>query len=188
MLFRSGDVSAKLGIHDFPLKMVNPFIPDGLIGLSGTLKGYFDVEGHLDAPVINGELGFTDTNINIGYANADLKLSGNNIEMINNVVKFDNFRIDAYNNNPILINVQFNMADFKRMSTDIRVTGNNVELINVKKQKNKMLYGKMYMDVNTLIKGPVELLKITGSVNLLGGTDFTYVLLDSPDKRKSNLF
>ncbi len=180
LLKPKGDVSAKLGIHDFPLKMVNPFIPDGLIGLSGTLKGYFDVEGHLDAPVINGELGFTDTNINIGYANADLKLSGNNIEMINNVVKFDNFRIDAYNNNPILINGQFNMADFKRMSTDIRVTGNNVELINVKKQKNKMLYGKMYMDVNTLIKGPVELLKITGSVNLLGGTDFTYVLLDSP--------
>ena len=36
------------------------------------------------------------------------------------------------------------------------------------------------MDVNTLVKGPVELPEITGSVNLRGGTDFTYVLLDSP--------
>jgi hypothetical protein len=43
-----------------------------------------------------------------------------------------------------------------------------------------MLYGKMYVDFNAFLTGPIDEMMMRGNMNVLGTTNFTYVLKDSP--------
>jgi Family of unknown function (DUF490). len=43
-----------------------------------------------------------------------------------------------------------------------------------------LVYGKLFVDLNTTIRGPLDGLVMRGNMRLLGNTDATYVLKDSP--------
>lgn len=43
-----------------------------------------------------------------------------------------------------------------------------------------MVYGKAIIDLETTVKGPLDRLTIRGNVDLLNGTEVTYVMRDSP--------
>lgn len=43
-----------------------------------------------------------------------------------------------------------------------------------------MVYGKMYVDFDATLRGPIDALMMRGNMNILGKTDFTYVMKDSP--------
>ena len=116
---------------------------------------------------------FEETKVSIGYAEADFNLGNNKITFDNSIVKFENFKVFAYNKNPLNINGTFDIRDFEKMNSNLRISGSNVELFNSRKQKNKMLYGKMFMDINTQVRGPLERLNVSGYLNLLGGSDLT---------------
>ena len=42
------------------------------------------------------------------------------------------------------------------------------------------MYGKMYVDFDATLRGPIDALMMRGNMNILGKTDFTYVMKDSP--------
>ena len=56
----------------------------------------------------------------------------------------------------------------------------NYELVNAPRKKNSVLYGKVYVDLFSTLKGKLDNLKMRGNVNVQGRTDVTYVLKDSP--------
>ena len=44
----------------------------------------------------------------------------------------------------------------------------NYELLNAPRTKRAMVYGKMYVDFNATLRGPVEELVMRGNMNILG--------------------
>ena len=42
------------------------------------------------------------------------------------------------------------------------------------------MYGKVFVDLHATVKGPLDGLTMRGNMNLLGNTNVTYVLTDSP--------
>ncbi len=60
------------------------------------------------------------------------------------------------------------------------MVASDFELINGKKTKESLVYGKLYIDLATSIKGTPDKLKVRGGANILGKSDFTYILKDSP--------
>jgi hypothetical protein len=68
----------------------------------------------------------------------------------------------------------------EKMMVDLRMKTSNYELMNAPKNRKATMYGKIYVDVDATLNGPVDELKMRGNMNVLGKTDFTYVLKDSP--------
>lgn len=183
-------LQASLLLNYFPINLANPFIPQAMASLSGVVSGDITVSGNLSEPVMNGYLDFDNGTVNISYANADYKLDENRLIIENSTIFFNRYEIMAYNKNPLVINGTFDFRNLSQMTTDLRITGQNVELLNVKRQKNQMVFGRMNMNVNTTVKGPLDFMQIRGSMNLLAGTDITYVMLNgtvSAQDRISNL-
>lgn len=56
----------------------------------------------------------------------------------------------------------------------------NYMLLNAPRTKESLVYGKVFVDFNATVRGPVNALVMRGNMNLLGNTDVTYVLMDSP--------
>ena len=161
-----------------------------MASLKGEVNSGINISGSMSNPLIDGGIEIDDGAVHIGYANADYRLDTAAIIIRNSIIDFYDYKIWAYNNNPLTINGDFDMRDFSDMKLDLSIRGSNIELINVKNQKGQMVYGKMNMNVLTTIKGPVNLLNINGRLDLLSGTDITYVMLDShvsAQNRISNL-
>ncbi|MBQ5625241.1 MAG: translocation/assembly module TamB domain-containing protein, partial [Phascolarctobacterium sp.] len=48
--------------------------------------------------------------------------------------------------------------------------------INIKENRSSIIYGSVFTDVNTRIRGSLNDLRITGGISLLSGTNATYVM------------
>ena len=173
-------MSANVFAYAFPLKLANPFVPDAMASLVGTTSGEIKMQEVKGQPLINGKIDLDSAAVTVNAANATFRLEERPLTIDRNVLRFDNFSVLACNKNPLLVNGTFNFTDFNRMRSDLRITGSNVELINSPKKKGQMIYGKLMMDLNTTVTGPLELLTVKGSVSLLTGTKINYVMLDSP--------
>ena len=55
-----------------------------------------------------------------------------------------------------------------------------MQLLNVKRNKESMVYGKLLVNLNSTVKGPLDALIMRGDLQLLGGTNVTYVMQESP--------
>ena len=66
------------------------------------------------------------------------------------------------------------------MTANLKLTANNLQLLNVKKNEESLVYGKLFVNLNSTVRGPLDALTMRGDLQLLGGTNITYVLKDSP--------
>ena len=55
-----------------------------------------------------------------------------------------------------------------------------MQLLDTKRKKDSMVYGKIFVNLASSVRGPLDALVMRGDLDLLGGTNFTYVLQDSP--------
>ena len=93
---------------------------------------------------------------------------------------FDKFNIYTKGNTPFTINGDVDFSNMENLLVDLRMRASDYELMNAPKNRKATVYGKIYVDVDANLTGPVSDLKMRGNMNVLGKTDFTYVLKDSP--------
>lgn len=182
--FRSGEedgvLDMMLSLSHLPLSLANGFIPDHLIALQGDLDGEVTVKGSTSSPVINGELVLDSVNVKSDVYGMSFRLDNRPVRIDNSKLTFDNFSVYTRTDNPFRLTGTVDFSDMADMLLDLRMVARNYELVNASRKKNSVLYGKVYVDVFSTLQGSVNNLKMRGNVNVLGKTDVTYVLKDSP--------
>lgn len=170
-------LSGKLSFYDLPLWHANLFIPNDDIWLRGALNGNLEVYGMVNKPLVNGALSFDTTKVEIAMAGANFSLDTLPILVKDNILNFRDYPIYASGRSPFLID---GTIDLERQLADLKLTADNYPLLNAKKTARSLVYGKAYIAVNTSVKGPLSALRMRGDVRLLGTTDLTYILKESP--------
>lgn len=176
----SGTLSAKMALNHFPLEVANAFIPDRMALLSGDLDGTMSVKGATDKPIMNGQINLDSVNVKVPQASLDLRFDNRPVRMVDSRLHFDKFKIFTKGKTPFTIDGDVDMVDLAKMKLDLRMYANNFEVLNAKRTKESMVYGKLYVDLNTVIKGEIESLNVRGNANILGTSDFTYIMKESP--------
>ena len=93
---------------------------------------------------------------------------------------FDEYHIHAAGKNPFVIDGTIDFNNLSRMTADLKLKADNMQLLDVKRNKESMVYGKLLVNLSSTVKGPLDALMMRGSLQLLGGTNVTYVMKDSP--------
>ena len=57
------------------------------------------------------------------------------------------------------------------MTANLKLTAHDMQLLNVKRNKESMVYGKLLVNLNSTVKGPLDALIMRGDLQLLGGTN-----------------
>lgn len=179
------DLRARL--KALPLSIANAFIPDDMARLSGALNGDITLGGTSGSPQISGELTADTASAFIVPAGARLRLDEKTIRVADSRITLDDYHIYATGNNPLTVAGVIDLKDLQRMTANLKLTASNYQLLNSRRTHQSLIYGKLFVDINSTIRGPLDALVMRGNMRLLGTTDATYVLKDSPLTVKDRL-
>lgn len=167
-------------ITHLPLTIANAFVPDQMATLSGRADGELQISGSMDQPALDGSLSLDSANVYVKMLGARYWMDNRPIRLDNNRLLFDKFAIYTTSNNPFAINGYVDFRNVERPTANLTLQARNYTLLNAKRTRESMVYGKVLVDLMGTVSGPLDGLKMRGNMNLLGSTDVTYVLTDSP--------
>ena len=171
---------ADLELSQFPLYVINPFVPDKMVEFTGQVGGTLSMTGTPTRPVLNGGMAMDSVSMALPDLSVLFNFDNKPVQMVDSKLTFNQYNIYTKGKNPFTINGTVDMSDLEKMSVDLRMKASDYELMNAPKNRRATTFGKIYVDVDATLNGPVEELKMRGNMNVLGKTNFTYVLKDSP--------
>lgn len=167
-------------IIQLPLALVNAFIPDQSIHLRGYANGGLNISGSMDVPRMQGQLMLDSAAVSLRQFGARFWFDNKPLRFENNKIVFDKYAIYTTSDNPFTIDGNIDLGDLNRMTTDLTLNARNYTLLDARRTRESMVYGKVCVDLVASIRGALDALMMRGNMNLLGTTDVTYVLTDSP--------
>lgn len=167
-------------MEHFPVKIANAFIPEQMVTLSGDMDGGLHITGHADKPVVNGELILDSVSVYARQAGARFTFDNRPVQIKDNLLVFDKFAIFTTSKNPFTIDGTVSFRELSRPTANLTMLAENYTLLDAPRGKDNLVYGKVFLNLNASVKGPLDALVMRGNINLLGNTDVTYVLMDSP--------
>lgn len=164
----------------FPLKMANAFIPDQMASLTGDIDGGLYIYGSVAKPNMHGDISLDSVSVFARQAGARYWFDNRPLQIKDNKLVFDKFAIYTTSKNPFTIDGNIDFRDMEHPTANLNLLANNYTLLDAPRTKESMVYGKVFVDLNASVRGPLAGLTMRGNMNLLGNTNVTYVLTDSP--------
>ena len=175
-----GKMEGEASFQKMPFAILNAFMPDGPFAMSGYAWGDFTVSGYTDNPILNGELKTESLHIDADSYNVNLQIPDHTITVNNS--RIDLNRIEAYaaGKTPLVLDGNIDFSNLKKVQLDMNVRANNYQLINAPKRQGSLAYGKVFVDLGGRLWGTLSDLKMRGRLDVLGSTDVSCVLTDTP--------
>ena len=167
-------------VDHFPLPMLNAFVPDEMITLTGSLIGDVSVGGTLDKPQVEGELTLDSVTLFARQAGARYRFDNRSVKIADNQMHFNKFAIYTNSENPFTID---GVVDFRKMdmpTANLNLFASKYTFLDAPRTRESLIYGKIVVDLDARLRGPLNALTLRGNMNLLGSTNVTYVLTESP--------
>ena len=177
---QEGEIQANVKLDKLSLDMANAFLPREMVKVSGSLNGELSIKGHIGNPYIDGEIHFDSTKIHSPLYAVDFTFDENPIRFTRNRLSLDDFHIYSKGRNPFVLSGNIDFKDFSHPEANLQMQATEYELLNAKKSKNSVLYGKVLVSISSTIKGELTNPIMRGNMNVLGNTDVTYILEESP--------
>ena len=175
-----GTLDARFLMERTPLSIINGFIPDQLFGLHGYGEGELAVKGKLSEPKVDGEIYLDSSYVESIPYGVTLRFDNDPVRIVNSKLLFENFTVYAYNNEPLNVQGNFDFGRLDHMTLDMRMRAKDFQIIGAKENPKSIAYGKAFVNVFASMRGPVDNLTMRGRLEVLGSTDMSYVLRDSP--------
>lgn len=163
-----------------PLNLINGFIPDQIIGFEGFAEGEMSIVGSLSQPDVNGEVFLDSAFLMSQPYGVQMRFDNDPVRIQQSKLLLENFTMYAYNDNPLNMMGNIDFHDLDHMTMDLRMRATNYQLINAKQTAKSIAYGKGFVNFYAAMRGPLDRLRMRGRLDVLGTTDLTYLLLDSP--------
>ncbi|MBQ5663283.1 MAG: translocation/assembly module TamB domain-containing protein, partial [Bacteroidaceae bacterium] len=177
----------KLTLARLPLSIANAFLKKSNISTDGYIDGAMNISSENNIPVANGYIKFDSAHADLPSFGTTLHLVDDKVNIEDNILKFENFDIYAKGNTPFKVNGTIDMNTPLNPDFNLRMRANNYEIVNSKRTKNSILYGRMFINLNSRITGSFNTLAINGSTTILGKSDITYVIQDTPLETENSL-
>lgn len=167
-------------IPGIPLAAANAFLPEGSGSLSGLLTGNLEANGSTKALRLAGSLKFDSTAVDVAAIGTRFGITDTPIVLQDSKVLFDGFGLIAPNKHRLTVDGNIDLGDFSQPTADLRVKATDFQLVDVPRSAGSMVFGQASADLSARVRGALDALDIRGDVNLLTGTEVTYVMQDSP--------
>lgn len=175
-----GDLDVKLKMERLPMRLLNGFMPDRILRFSGYADGELDVKGSLSHPQADGSLTLDSCGLRSPQYGVRLMLSESPVRVVGSNLLFEDFKMYADNNNPLTMNGNIDFSDMSNMKMDMRMAAKDFQIIDSKERRRSVAFGKAFVDFFARVSGPLSNLYMQGALNVLGTTDMSYILRDSP--------
>lgn len=188
--YTAGDkehLNGKLSLTRLPLEMAQAFIGKDVALINGYADSEITLKGTTDSLTSNGYLKLDSTYIYISSLGATLHPAEEKITIENSIAKFDRFHIYDKANSPFVISGTADITQPLNPKLQLRLNASNYEILNTPYKAGKTIYGKMFVDLRSGIRGTLDNLRMTGDLTVLGNSDFAYVLPETAFETEKEL-
>ena len=175
-------IDGSFDIQTLALSTLNPFL-SGMAQLNGALHSSITLSGTATQPVLNGYLKLDTASVYSTATGSRFRFDDKQVEVNNNTIRLDRYGIFAAGNNPLLVDgtIGLNINNPLRSMVDLRMSANNMQLLDSRKTSENMVFGRTFIDLqNFTARGPLNSLVMRGNLNLLGNTNMTLIMKESP--------
>jgi hypothetical protein len=173
-------IGGTLRMDTLPLRLLTPLIPDKTVALQGAMHGTVTVDGAIKAPLVNGYLQMDTASVYTEATASRFFMDSKRIEIRANRLLLDSFKVYPAGRNPLVVHGEVNFTDPEHIVADLQLKGRNLQALDVKRNPESWVYGKLLLHVDATVKGDPRALSLRGDLQLLGGTNLTYVMKESP--------
>ncbi len=175
-----GRLDADVDLARFPLNLVNGFVPDQIVGLKGYGDGRLKMNGPLSKLDVEGEIDLDSAYlVSIPYG-LEMRFDNRPVKIRGSKLLLENFNMYANNDQPLVINGNIDFTDVSNMKATMRMKARNFLLVDAKENRKSEAFGKAYVNFDGYMNGPLSALQIRGNLDVLGSTDVTYIMRDTP--------
>ena len=178
--FISGPDSSKIdfnaNINHLDMSFLDEVSAGELKNVEGFLKGQLDINGTTTKPEITGNLAFNEFQFLLTYLNSSFQIDNQNIDFRQDGIYLNNFTLTDENSNKATIDGNLKDLDFMDYVFDLNIKANQFMALNTKAGENEMYFGKVLLNTNIDVTGSVLTPIIDMNLELLEGTDVTYVV------------
>lgn len=182
-----GLINAEATLENLPLSLANAFLPKGTVSLKGATSGILSVSGPTSNPLFTGTLATQSMHVLAEDYSVDLTIPDDTLHITGSHLDFDRIEAYAAGNSPLTLDGSVDFSDLERIKLSVDINAKNYKLIDAPQSHTALTYGKVYVDMSARAWGTLDNLKVRGQLTVLGNTDVTYVLRDSPITVKDQL-
>ncbi len=175
----NGNINGEATLTRLPLKVMNTFTKGSNLNIDGYIDGTLSLNGPLSKPQSNGFIQFDSVYVDAPLLGTQMRLVDDKVNIDDSKIKFNDFKIYAKGDNPFKVNGEVDISHIINPVFNLRMQAKDYELINAPRQKGSVVYGKLSLDINSFISGPMQSLKMYGNATVLGNTNVTYVMPES---------
>lgn len=172
-------LDAQATFERFPLSLANGFL-DETVSVTGHLLGNVHVTGSTEKPRVDGSVITSSMHILAPMYSVNMRIEDDSIQVAGSHLNIDKLKAYTTGRTPLTLDGVIDFYDLSRITIDVNAKAKNFELINAQKSRKVAAYGKVYVDLDARATGTTNNLNVTGKLGVLGNTNVTYVLLDSP--------
>ncbi|TPG65607.1 translocation/assembly module TamB [Hymenobacter nivis] len=156
------------------LKLVEPFSVGQVRKTTGALTGELAVTGTPSAPVVRGRLVTTDdASFVVPQLGAVYRLPSQALAFDAEGIKFDNFTVLDSASNKAVANGYLRTKNFTDYVFDLRAVTDDFVAVNSTRKDNQLFYGRLVLDSDTRITGPLSLIAVNTKVTIVDGSRLT---------------
>ena len=173
-------IDATFTMTRLPLSLANGFVADQIIGLDGYSEGELTIKGTTDKPIVDGEV-YLDSAylVSLPYG-VRMRFDDDPVRIVGSHLLLENLGLYAYNNEALNMQGDVDFSDLDNVMMDMRMRASNLQIISAKQTQKSIVFGKAFVNFFARLNGPVDAVSMRGRLDVLGSTDMTYMLLDSP--------
>ena len=176
-------VNVHTWLEELPLPLVNTFLPSNM-ELSGTTTGELTMRGKdVEHAEVNAFLTMQDAALGYHDLDAQLRFCDDTLYLRNNRLMLRDYKLYGANQNPVTIRGLVDLSkDVSNPGINLNISGQKVRLIDNQKVRLKDQYicGRLPISPDIKIRGTLNRMQVSGSLDVLSGTDLQYYMSDDP--------
>jgi len=177
---KEGRIDATFEMTRFPLSLVNGFVPDQIVGLEGYGEGKLTIRGTTKHSDVDGEIYVEDAYLVSEPYGVRMRMDNDPIRIVDSKLLIENYGLYAYNNEPLNMMGEVDFGNLDKIMVNLQMRARNLKLIDARQEAKSIAWGKAYVNFFARLQGPLDQMAMRGRLDVLGSTDLTYMLLDSP--------
>ena len=164
-----------VAFKEFPLKLINAFMPEESAELYGELNGGLKVKGTPGEPVVEGGLDFNRARANIALTNTAYRFSGH-VGVFPDMITMDYIPLtDKFGHKGFITGTLLH-ENFSNMNFDVSVELDKLLCLNTTSEMGDLYYGTAFASGSVGVFGYADQLEVDAKVRTERGTDINLPL------------
>lgn len=176
---RDGSYQGDVVLTGFPLAPVNAFLEEAGFGLRGVASGHLNLAGDSQRPKLSGTVDFNDAHFYSPVYGLDFQMDERPLTFADSRLHFKDYLLKS-GNTDLRVNGDIDFADLDDIRLDFGLRATGFELINASRNDHSLVYGKVLANFDGSAQGTLSNMIVRGNMDILSGTNATYLLSNSP--------